>query len=293
MTTNLADAQKRVLLSEMAKVGSAATQMHEAGEADMAAQRQAALASAVGASSGAGGVNDVAGLLDRRSASLREGEAARQGDLTHRAQAYSSDLDLAEQGNVSRRSEIDRGVSTKRSELDRAIAGKRADMESMLAIKRLELEAKRRALQEEAENEANDPVKQASRLRALLYMEDPDGTEKPSAGELRERRDDEKMATAAGISLSNQRPGGVMANVVTDGKVSTLLGQVRKHPDYGKAVIEAQQAGRDRLSPEAFRLLLERDGLDPQVASLAAAEYLNLQRKNMGRAAPASSFEEA
>ena len=63
MAENLHQAQQRILLAQMAQAGSAATAEFQAGQAALQQQRQQALTASMGASSQAGGVNDVGALL--------------------------------------------------------------------------------------------------------------------------------------------------------------------------------------------------------------------------------------
>jgi hypothetical protein len=247
---DLVNDQKRALLASMAQVGSAAAEQHQQVQADLAAQRQQALREAIGASSQAGGINDVGGLVNRRMASSADAERSRQADLGQRTQAYASDLDLAGQANTSRRTEVDRQVGTRRSELEREIARRRADMESQLAMKRLEIDARRT----DAEAEENTPEKQASRLRALMFLDDPTGANDPDKP-YRYDKDDLDLARRARIDPGDRDP-------------SEILAGVRRHPDYERGVMLGRQAQEQGLTPPEFRNLLAGlgpDGKPPKV----------------------------
>jgi hypothetical protein len=272
---DLAEEQKRVLLAQMAQSGSAASAAYQQGQADLQAQKVQALQQAVGASSGVGGVNDVGGLLTRRIASMEQGKQSRLGDIAQRTATYSNDLGLAQQGNTARRSEIDRDTATKRSELEREIAARRSDMESRLAIIRLEKEYEDRQRREEADARANDPVALAGKLRALRYIEDPDGT---SVAARRQKADDGVLARSANINAEGR-------------DASALLGAVRRHRDYGVAVSDAQRAASEGRDPEFLREALRRRGVNAVARDLVVAEYVAAQQRNIGRAAPLAAYE--
>lgn len=132
------DQSRLSLLKAMQAAGSQGRAAYEAGQADLAAQRQSAVGAAIAAAGGRGAPAELQGQLaqtvaqpfDRNIASLRAGAASREGDLAARRANTESYL-----GEVSAAMPVVRAQAERQLAELRARAAEKAGTSSMAAAR--------------------------------------------------------------------------------------------------------------------------------------------------------------